>query len=134
VAESESWTTDLAYPLALPGLVAADEGVPSAGVLYTEGTATLDSVQLRASDTLAFISTRGRFAPAVVGPAAPGGTGSVTASGSLGAALVWSTRMQTFVSTATRAVLAFTVRRDPRDASEETRLRLDVSTETRVRW
>jgi len=134
VAVSNAWPTDLGYPLSVLAGVAADEGVPATGVLSTEGTATLDSIQARGSDTLAFISARGRFAPAVVGPASPDGAGSVTASGSVGAALVWSSRAQTFVTAASRAVISLAVVRDPNDRSGDARLQFDVSTETRVRW
>jgi hypothetical protein len=103
------WRQDLALPA-----VIATAGVapgPAATALPVRARITIDSVVARARDTLAFVSLEGTVTPSRVR-----GADGVTVhyEGDARASLVWSTGWGTFVSAATRTVLAVLVERDGR--------------------
>jgi hypothetical protein len=109
VRPGTGWQLDLALPA-----VVATAGVapgPAVTSLPVRARMTVDSVVVRARDTLAFISLEGTVTPSRV-RGAEGVT--VHYEGDAQASLVWSTGWGTFVSAATRTILAVLVERDGR--------------------
>lgn len=102
--------------LALPAVVAT-AGVapgPAVATLPMEARVMLDSVVARERDTLAFLTLGGTITPSRV-HGAEGAT--VRYEGDARASLVWSTGWGTFVSAATRTVLAILVETAGRQSS-----------------
>jgi len=128
-----SWTADLLYPLNAFAQVGREDGTPSKGELQSRVMAMLDSVIDRSADTLFFITVRGKFMPASFTSSVDGESVSVTAGGSLAGTMVWSSAWSTFVSGATRAVIAMDVRSDISDETDVAHIRFDVTTRSQVR-
>ena len=126
VSVGESWGVDLVYPLTFISALGRDEGVSVSGGLESTATARLDSVVFRSSDTLAYITVLGRFVP-------KSADGLVSMSGSLASTLVWSSGWHAYASAATRAVVVVQIQRDPNEPTTTSRLRFDITTQTRVR-
>lgn len=124
VARGTVWPLELAFPA-----VVATAGVapgPAATALPVQARVTVDSIVARERDTLAFVTLEGTITPSTV-RGAEGAT--VRYEGDVGASLVWSTGWGTFVSAASRTVLAVLVdaggRRSP--LTIETTIRQAVS-------
>jgi hypothetical protein len=132
VAAGDEWVAEIGYPLSVLSGVGAQEGVPQAGQMTGAGRMRLDSLVVRATDTLAYLTLRGRFDPQPLGSEADT-TGLVSASGSMGATLVWSTGWNAFVSGASRLVMSVAVRQGPEGDAAVFRLEFDVVTQSQVR-
>ncbi|MEJ2239715.1 MAG: hypothetical protein P8X82_15575 [Gemmatimonadales bacterium] len=129
----DSWITDLSYPLNAFAEVGRDDGTPDRGELRSQAVAMLDSVVNRSTDTLYYITVRGKFIPAGFTSSVGGDVVSVSGGGSLAAMMVWSSAWSAFVSGATRAVIMMDVRSDSADERVVTHIRLDVTTRSQVR-
>ena len=90
----------------------------------------LDSIVVRSSDTLGYVTVSGQFPAAtfveVVGP------GRVTATGDLAGSMIWSTSWDRFVSGTSRTRV-YLVRQGERDGSGGEELRIEVTTRHQVK-
>jgi hypothetical protein len=128
-----SWTADLLYPLNAFAEVGREDGTPASGELQSRATAMLDSVVNRSTDTLYYITVRGKFIPAGFTSSVGSESVSVSAGGSLAGMMVWSSAWSAFVSGATRAVIAMDVRPNISNDNTVTHIRFDVTTRSQVR-
>lgn len=131
VAADSSWSSVLRIPLMALASVAHPEGVPSGGDLAARVTARVDSMAIRQTDTLAFISLQG----SIVSTGGDGGgphTG-IAADGSVAATLVWSSGWDAYVTGAVRGLVAFTRPRDSESELAAPELRFDMTTQFQVR-
>ena len=125
LGRSDSWTSGTVVSI-LPGL--RNESVEP--TLLGTVRVVLDSVVVRARDTLGYMSFDGLFPTAtyvdVIGP------GRVTASGDLKGSLIWSTSWDRFVS-GTSMTRVSIVRQGEEQGNEPGELRVEVTTRYQVK-
>jgi hypothetical protein len=122
---SDSWTSGTVVSI-LPGL--RNESVEP--TLLGTVRVVLDSIVVRARDTLGYMTFDGRFPDAtyvdVIGP------GRVTATGDLKGSLIWSTSWDRFVS-GTSTTRVSVVRQGDEQGNEPGELRVEVTTRHQVK-
>jgi hypothetical protein len=98
VSPGDSWSAALRVPVIMP--VAGDSARIIAVNLDGAGEATLDSLVARTSDTLAYVSVRGRLQPVVVNTVHPlnGTPATIEIWGSTLSSMIWSTGWGSWVS------------------------------------
>ena len=84
--------------------------LPRVGKLVARATFTLDSIMVRSTDTLAFVSMAGQIVPATMSVAAEVAQGAVTISGALAGRMIWSTSWSAYVSGGVRTRMRMQVR------------------------
>lgn len=139
VTAGESWSSDIVFPLA--ELVALDQEDLPAGVapgteFVVRATYTLDSLVVRSTDTLGFVSVQGQFMPMTVSAADAAGTapGNMQVSGAFGGRLIWSTGWSGYVSGAVRTRANMALQVDPEVVGAAgVILRLDVIQRFQIR-
>lgn len=107
VAIGGEWSGPFHFPLGAH--LSAGGKIASSGSISGTGTAMLDSLVSRGSDTLAYITVRAVTDPTTLQVGAEGGMGTGTFTGGFGAALIWSTSWNAFVSAATNGRVTGTV-------------------------
>ena len=74
---------------------------------------TLDSLTVRAADTLAFLSVVGVLQPASISQEDEAAAGTAAITGNFGGYLIWSTAWSAFVSGASRLRMVLDLRVEP---------------------
>ncbi len=94
------WSADFVFPFALQ--IPGEEPGRIAGLMTGPGIGTLDSLVLRGSDTLAYLSVRGRFVPTSAQTTVELGGSPALAEvwGGFAGQFIWSTAWSAFVSVA----------------------------------
>jgi hypothetical protein len=131
VAADSSWNSALRIPLTALASLGRPEDVPGAGELVARVTTRVDSMAIRETDTLAYMSLQGIIA-STVGRDGDPHTG-ITAGGSVAATLVWSSAWDAYVTGAVRCLVAFTRPRDRESELAAPELRFDMTTQFQVR-
>jgi hypothetical protein len=116
VAVGGQWTGPFRYPLGAQ--LSAAGKILGYGSLAGKGTATLDSIVPRSSDTLAFITLKAVTDPTTIHLAAEGGIGTGTFTGGFGASLIWSTGWNAVVASATNGVITGSVQLQRTEGAE----------------
>jgi hypothetical protein len=125
VHSGDHWNAQLEFPLG--DIVGAEPTGLMPDKLRARAAFSVDSVQARPRDTLAYVSFTGSYLPQSL-TAADGRTARF--AGALRGTLVWSTGWRSVVSAATRSRVQFTVARAGTDADEP---RGQVTLETTIR-
>lgn len=107
VAVGGQWTGPFHFPLGAH--LSTGGKIASSGSISGNATAVLDSLVPRGVDTLAYITVRAVADQTTLQVGAEGGMGTGTFSGGFGAALIWSTSWNAFVSAATNGRITGTV-------------------------
>jgi hypothetical protein len=103
VRVGETWSSEITTePL---GGISTVEGVPGLPSVTVVSQLTLDSLVVRAKDTLGFVSVSGRVQPTSIVTIHGEQPGRLTLTGNLVGSLVWSTGWSLFVSGARRVSL-----------------------------
>lgn len=106
IQPGDTWVTTLRFPLQSIDDNGAEETPGFDTTVVAEATFRLDSIVVRAGDTLAYLGVRGDFQPVTMTETAVQGvSGSGTISGVLAGTLIWSTGWSAFGSGAIRSVL-----------------------------
>ena len=126
VSVGEEWAVEFSYPMTFVSGFGNHEGVPTSGGLKTTAIARLDSVALRSSDTLAYITVVGQIVPSSE-------DGVFSMGGRIASTLVWSSGWRAYASAATKAVIVVQRLRGGEDTENVLRMRFDITTQTRVR-
>ncbi len=107
IRPGDTWVTTLRFPFQSIDDNRADQTPGLDTAVVAEATFRLDSIVVRAGDTLAYLGVRGNFQPVTMTETAVQGvSGSGTISGALAGTLIWSAGWNAFGSGAIRAVLA----------------------------
>lgn len=112
VAAGASWTTDIVFPFSYSEALSGEgDDLPVQDAeLVTRATITVDSIVVRAPDTLAYMRVSGNFLPVTVTEAVEDADAATTFTGGMAGTLIWSTGWSAFVAGSTRAVLTAEVR------------------------
>lgn len=112
VAAGASWSTDIVFPFSYSEALSGegDELPVQDAELVTRATITVDSIVVRAPDTLAYMRVSGNFLPVTITEAAETADAVTTLTGGMAGTLIWSTGWSAFVAGSTRSVLTAEVR------------------------
>lgn len=105
VAAGGSWTSDIVFPLGelIPlDLEDLPTTVPAGTEFVVRARFQLDSLMVRAGDTIAFVSVAGNFMPMTVSVSPASGRSNARVSGAFSGRLIWSTAWSAYVSGAIR--------------------------------
>jgi hypothetical protein len=132
ITQGVPWSADVVFPLSPLRSVGQEEGVPDDGELRSRANAMLDSAVSRGRETLYYMTIRGSFMPAEFSSTVGDQATTVSVGGSVAAMMIWSSTLNTFVSSATRVAIEMPVR-DPDSPNSSSRVKFDITTFTQVR-
>jgi hypothetical protein len=102
VEVGSSWTVDTRLPFGATGDLTGGQVPIEEPEIVAHARYTLDSLVVRAADTLAFLSVVGVLEPAEASETEEGLTGTASIEGNFGGYLIWSTAWSAFVSGSSR--------------------------------